>query len=457
MNIRFDELWNTLSQHLPVIEVGDEQDRIPNEVIQIPTGGLEIQVGSLEGLETYEYRKHLEGYVNVVCISRHFVYKKLYTIHLTDLTGNTYEVTTTSDHTCYCYDKTYYQFKLMSAKDLVKGLKMCVYCEYRGIEVYATIDEVIEHLNEDGMFVYDLEVDSHKHLFFANNVLIHNSQFMNIAPITRYICQQNGYSVNTKLSSLPKELQDTIIKNAYAVLDKINENVKNLVNRDCHTTHGDVIHYSLEYIASEGFYFQKKHYIVHKMIEDDFPCNKFKYSGISVKKAEIPNSMKSFLKDLYESTMVEDWNEHKYIKMVSEAYAKFVELSWDDISFFKKYRTEKKSVSITESEKGAGAYARALNIYNGVIEELGISGKYPSISIGDEFRYAYVVPTNKYGVDVIAYKGEMPLELKERFQIDYPKMFEKIFIKSLDNYIELMGYRRFDPSHIDIDPTFDLF
>ena len=54
MNIRFDELWNTLSQHLPVIEVGDEQDRIPNEVIQIPSGGLEIQVGSLEGLETYE-------------------------------------------------------------------------------------------------------------------------------------------------------------------------------------------------------------------------------------------------------------------------------------------------------------------------------------------------------------------------------------------------------------------
>ena len=455
--MKFDKLFEELSKYLP-IETTDSG----NELIRIPNGGIKVRVGN--------YGSDIEDdtYANVVCVSRHFVSKPIYEISIkSSFTGKDYILKTTADHTCMrISDKEdaegNFVFEQVSAKDLKKGDNLCI-CDietwfgHEECDTKVPITKISVDENKDGSWVYDLEVDSSKHVYFANGVLVHNSQFINLSPITKFVLGKDGKDQEIPFSKASEDEQKKVISDAYHIVDLANENVANLVNDTCHTSHGDVLHYSLEYIAAEGMYFKKKHYIVRKVLSDDIACNKFKYSGISVKKAEIPESMKDFLKKIYESTMTEEWSESKYRKEVENAYSQFIKLDWTDIAYYKKYRTLKQTISLTESEKGAGVHARAANFYNQLIEKLGIAGKYSKIGVGDEFRYAYILPTNEYGMDCIAFKDSFPEEFRKMFKPDYEKMFEKIFTKSLENYVNIMHYRTADPTKMEEDPDFVIF
>lgn len=453
--MRFEELFEKISKLLPI-----EITSTGNEIIRIPNGGIKIRVGN------YGSKDGSDTYANVICISRHFVTKPIYSISLhSEFTGKDYLLKTTADHTCMRINgenEDGFEIERITANSLSIGDNLCV-CDvetwfgHDECDTKVPITNIEIDKNENGMWVYDLEVDSEKHVYFANGVLVHNSQFINLSPITRNILSSDGKDLETPFSEVSEEEKKKVIDDAYHIVDMANDNVAKLVNRSCYTEHGDILHYSLEYIAAEGMYFKKKHYIVRKILSDDLPCNKFKYSGISVKKAEIPESMKDFLKRIYESTMTEEWSEAKYRKEVDHAYSEFIKLDWEDISYFKKYRTIKQTLSLTESEKGAGVHARAANFYNQLIERLGIAGKYSKIGVGDEFRYSYILPTNEYGMDCIAFKDSFPSEFRKLFKPDYEKMFDKIFTKSLENYVKMMHYRKADPTKLEEDPDFVIF
>lgn len=455
-SMRFDRLFDDFSKRLAV-----EETESGNQIIHIPSGVLKVRVGN------YGSDDVNDTYSNVVCLSRHFVSKPIYiiTVKSNCPTENVSIVKTTADHTCMKIvgdNDSGFTFEQVSAKDLKVGDFLCVnrpemwfgadQCDTK----YA-ISDISVNDNKNGTWVYDLEVESSKHVYFANDVLVHNSQFINLAPITQCVVANNGKSSDTPFAMADEDEQKKVVKEAYHILDLANENVANLINRTCHTKHGDILHYSLEYIAAEGMYFKKKHYIVRKVLSDDLPCDKFKYSGISVKKAEIPASMKDFLKKIYETTMKDVWSEGRYRKEVEAAYNSFIQLDWNDIAYYRKYVTPKRTLSLTESEKGAGVHARSANFYNQLIDKIGIGGKYPKIGIGDEFRYIYILPTNVYGMDCIAFKGDFPDEFRSMFKPDYDKMFEKIFTKSLENYVKIMHYRTADPTKREEDPEFEIF
>ena len=504
-NMRIDELYDKLADRFGVEEVVGADGGHPNMVVRPSIGYAKIRVGDYgSGVDDGFRRTMADTYSSIVAISKHFVTKPLYRITVANGEKRA-SVVTTNDHTCAVYNDLYREMmedlhvrhvtwtestfekyslgnlvSFKAAKDLNVGDKvpffkdpfndgengdkvfikayetMAVVNNY-GCDAAATVESVEEIDNSEGRFVYDIEVESGRHVYYANGILVHNSQFINLSPITRMKCREAGVDEGTRFSELPKDVRETVVKEAYHILDEVNANVERLIDGACHTSQGNVVHYSLEYIASEGFYFKPKHYIVHKVIEDDRPCDKFKYSGISVKKAEIPAEMKTFLKDIYEHTMTDDWHESDYVKRVEAAFNNYLSLDWNQLAYYRKYRTPKDSVSLTESVKGAGVHARAANIYNNLLKELGLGGKYPEISIGDEFRYSYVLPTNRYGVDVIGFKGSFPEEFRSIFTPDYITMFDKIFTKSLENYIRIMGYEKIDPSKRTEDPSFDIF
>lgn len=457
--MRFDLLFEEVSKELPV-----EVTETGNHVIRVPKGALRVRVGNYGS----DYNPE-DTFADVTVISKHFIKKPIYSIAVRKnaKSDETLTVNTTADHTCIRVaaeegDGGNFVFEQVSAKDLRVGDLLCVcnpeewfgetFCDTRMPIVDISVDE-----NADGQWVYDLEVDSPNHVYFANGILVHNSQFINLAPITQRILASDGKSVDMAFADASPEEQKKVMDEAYHIVDLANEHVADLVNKTCHTAHGDILHYSLEYIAAEGMYFKKKHYIVRKILSDNLPCDKFKYSGISVKKAEIPASMKDFLKRIYETTMKEIWSEARYRKEVENAFNRFIALDWGDIAYYRKYRTPKRAISLTESEKGAAVYARSANFYNQLIEKLGIAGKYPKIGIGDEFRYLYILPTNEYGMDCIAFKGDFPDEFRSLFKPDYETMFEKIFTKSLENYVAIMKYRKMDPTRREEAPEFSIF
>ena len=67
--MRFDSLFDELSKRLSV-----ETTDSGNQIIRIPDGGVRVRVGN------YGSDDDNDTYANVVCVSRHFVSKPIYTL-----------------------------------------------------------------------------------------------------------------------------------------------------------------------------------------------------------------------------------------------------------------------------------------------------------------------------------------------------------------------------------------
>jgi len=427
------------------IKIADLYDlclqKFPDNACKSESGNEYIKVSDISIL-TY-----FNQYVNIIAISRHYVTKDKYRITAShylddDKTLRTCFIDTTDDHTCIKIDVENIHRSVKASK-LKRGDGVPVH--YNGKDYYGFVEKV-ENLGPWNDYVYDLEVNNHSHMFYANDILVHNSQFINIEPLVNTYLEKYGKTgyINelnkTQLNEMIDEL-DTFIET------DVNVYIKNLVDSECYTSEGKNIHYSREYVAKHAMFFKKKHYIVHIIKKEDKNTDEFKYSGVSVKKAEIPSAIKHFLKTVYEDTCNYHWNNATYKKYIDEVFENFIKMDYDEISIFKKYSTEKAAVGFMESAKGAGAHARAVNIYNQLLDDLKIANKYEKINVGEIVRFCYVNDTNIYGVDIIGFKDVFPKEFNSYFSINYEKMFKTTCLKSLENYNSIMSFSNYNPNN----------
>jgi hypothetical protein len=237
----------------------------------------------------------------------------------------------------------------------------------------------------------------------------------------------------------------------------INNLAKKLVNENCFTTKGHHIQYEREVLASESIFFKKKHYLMHLIDVDGKQVDKFKYMGIAVKKGELPPSIKTFLRDIYENTCKKKWTYDDYRTYLNEVYEQFTKFTFDELSMWKGYGTEKQSTGFLQSEKRTGAQVRGIHYHNNLLEEMGILDKYDEIRVGAKIRFCYINKTNPFGIDVISFNdGQLPDEFAEIFTIDYLKMFNKLVMKPLESYVEALNFIPYSPSNQMITDIFDL-
>jgi len=241
------------------------------------------------------------------------------------------------------------------------------------------------------------------------------------------------------------------------VTGEVNDFAANLVNTECCTTEGHNIKYERELLASEAIFFKKKHYLMHLIDVEGKKADKFKYMGIAVKKGELPASIKTFLKEIYENTCRNGWGYDEYRDYLNEVYDKFLKFEFEDISEWKGYRTEKESTGFLQVEKGALAQVRGIHYYNQFIDDMKLKDKYAEIRLGDMIRFCYIHKSNTYGVDVISFIDEsFPDEFRDIFTIDYIRMFNKLVMKPLSGYVKAMGFMDYTPTNQMVDDVFDL-
>jgi hypothetical protein len=393
-------------------------------------------------------------YVNIVAISRHLVNKAKYRITVRCITDNSIHfIETTDDHTCIrIVDRYLFENVKASKLETFDYIPMNINNK-ECIGIILNIDK----LEQWDDYVYDLEVEDDLHCYYANNILVHNSQFINITPMAEDYAIRNNIQNIKDVASFSKEQLDGLVSELDDFINNdVNIYVKNLINSECHTTQGHNLRYAREYVAAQGMFFKKKHYITHIIKHDDKHVDKFKYSGVSCKKTEIPASMKSFLKNIFEFTCIKNWNESDYRNYIDSVFSEFLQTNYEDIALYKTYNTEKASIGFMESEKGAGVHARGVNIYNQLLDDLHIAEKYEKIKPGDQLRYCYINDTNPYGINVIAFKESIPVEFKQIFTINYDLMFEKIFLSSLKGYINVMKFNSYNPNNKSICNISDL-
>jgi len=416
---KIGNLWNELSKKYNVIYKGSY------EVIQC---------------QNIKIRTIHNTFKTLRCISRHFTTKnKIRIFH--DISNY---VDVTADHVCMILMRDML-IENVSAKYLKVGMSILVYDNATDKEIIKSIYN-IEILPPYNDYVYDVEVDDPDHAFYANNVLIHNSQFLNLEPFTKKYAEKFNIEPNllkftrTQFKELSKEIDDF-------VENKVNDFVKNLVNSECHTTKGHHIRYGREYIASEGMFFRKKHYLVHIIDDEGNKVDKFKYSGIAVKKTALPSEMKPLLKHIYEHTCIDRWTFTEYRSYLNEIFDKFKQYPFETIALNQSYNTEKQVTGYLTSEKGTQAAVRGAHYYNHMLKEFNLEHQYDQIMLGDVIHYAYIYNNNPYNIDVIAYKNKLPDIFKDVFKINYELMFEKLFVDTLKGYVEAMNFSKYQPAN----------
>ena len=92
----------------------------------------------------------------------------------------------------------------------------------------------------------------------------------------------------------------------------------------------------------------------------------------------------------------------------------------------------------------------AVGYYNELIKRLNLHKKYPLINLRDKIQILYVKPTNKFGIDSIGFMPhQWPDEFNDIFEIDYPKMMEKLLIQPLKGFIDALNIKslhKYNPS-----------
>jgi len=308
----------------------------------------------------------------------------------------------------------------------------------------------IEKIGQTDEYVYDLEMegdDEDSHTYYANGVWVHNSQFVSLEPIVKVLARQNGIDENTFFKDHTDEFKKEVIKIFDDLIyNEINPFVADLINTNCHTTQGHRLRYSHEYTTDLAYYQAKKCYLVHIIETEGKYVDKWKQSGIRIKKLGIPVKIKGCLKHIYYTTLQDEkFGERQYLDYLDTVYRDIYEMDFEEIAQFSNYKTEKQAVAFCQSVKGAGGVPRAVNNYNDIIKREKLDYLYPSIQVGDEIQWVYIDPANKYGIDVIAFKGRFPKELKSIFKVDAYKMFDKLINNTLERFNEILKYTRFRP------------
>ena len=418
--------------------------------------------------EDYEIKVLGNKYVKLIAVSRHKTLKHLVKIVVKsekevfniDLARTKSklrrydEVIVTTDHVCMVYNDDHF-FENVDAKNLKVGQYVLVYDESGDIELVGAIVSIVD-LGTTEEWVYDCEVDDKLHAFYANNILIHNSQFVNIACVTDDFKKKYGLDAN-----LFKWDDDSKLK-LWKWVDnfvetEVNPFVQNdLIGKTYCTEHPEVLRYSLEYIGACGIYERKKHYAVHKILsEGPEIVDKVKFSGIELKKASTPTTVKDILRDIYLGVLKENWDEHKFIDYVNLAYEKFKTLTISDIAMWKGYNTAREAVGFLDMETGATGISKACTYYNQMLDHLKIGKKYDTILLGQKVRFAYVIPSNEYGIECIAFHdGQWPIEFDSIFKVDYDVMFDKMVLSPLKGFLEATKFKKVDPRK---QVVFDLF
>ena len=285
-----------------------------------------------------------------------------------------------------------------------------------------------------------------------------DSQFLNISCIVDFF--SNRFKLPTKLRDWPDEWKLKLWEFTEKFVDKVlNPYVQKLTVDYCFSEHPEVLRYSLEYIGDVGIYEQRKRYAVHKVVsEGPELVDKLKYTGIELKRSNIPPAIKEFLQDIYEGALLKEWTNSDYEAYLTKAYTRFCEMSVGDIAFWKGWTSDKvEADGFLTTGKGMTIISKAAKFHNDLVEHLGIGKRYETLKPGNKLRLVYVNPANRYGIEVIGFNdGAWPAEFDQIFQVDYKKMFDKLVLEPLKSFRAAARFDDFSPTTATLDDIFDL-
>jgi DNA polymerase elongation subunit (family B) len=196
-----------------------------------------------------------------------------------------------------------------------------------------------------------------------------------------------------------------------------------------------------EKICDSALLHKKKHYILHVLDDEDFPCNKFVYKGIEVVKSTMSKDVKDLIKNVIEqSIIVKDLKKSN--ELFFKSYEKFCNFNEEQISTRKKINDYEKGInSYINGKYGKGTpdHVKAAINYNILLQNFKIDNKYVKINSGNKIKYFYTAK-NKFGYSNLGFVEQFPIEFKELIKPDYKKQFEKTVAPIIQRVYTIIGW-----------------
>jgi DNA polymerase elongation subunit (family B) len=203
-----------------------------------------------------------------------------------------------------------------------------------------------------------------------------------------------------------------------------------------------------ETICDKGIFTGKKYYVLHMLDDEGIPVDKFKYKGVSVVKTTMPKVLKPYVKKIME-TMILTQSLKETTDTFMEAYEIFKGLDVESIyknssvNNYEKYSSQCKEF---DTVKGMPAHVKAAYFHDLLLDKLDISQKYQKFKSGEKVKSVYLKLPNKYGINMIGFKGKYPEEFKDIFEIDYEKMFDKLLYSSIEEFYNSVNWKLRKPN-----------
>jgi hypothetical protein len=184
-------------------------------------------------------------------------------------------------------------------------------------------------LGEIDDYVYDISIDDQDPYFFANDILVHNtdSVYFSAWPIIRPDVEAGKLAWD----------KDICIKVYDNIADQLNESFPGFMERAFHCTRdmGAIIKGGRELVASTGIYITKKRYAVlcydkeGERLDVEGKPGKIKAMGLDLKRSDTPKFVQEFLSDLLLEVLTGAQRERVYT-MVKDFKIEFQKLpSWE--------------------------------------------------------------------------------------------------------------------------------
>ena len=295
-------------------------------------------------------------------------------------------------------------------------------------------------------FVYDVEVDEESHSFIANDILVHNSIYVQFDSAVDSIVGADF--TKDEALNICISIDRYRLSNYFDMCFEKYGKVFNTKNR---------LKFKLENLSETGIWLKKKNYAIRVAYEPNptyelEPQDK-RYliiKGLEPVKGSYPiwardklTELTSFIMDRGKRLDIEKDIIPRLTALKTEA----ISLHPDDLAFNFRIRVYNKYVASEarlELKKGISIFPRAAAIYNHILISTGLIEKYPKIREGDKIKFYYCNPeTNEGGHDVFAYSpGTYPDEIALLMDID--SQFFSLIIEPVNRLLTAMKMSSLD-------------
>lgn len=197
-----------------------------------------------------------------------------------------------------------------------------------------------------------------------------------------------------------------------------------------------------EVIADKGIWTAKKRYIlnVHNSEGVQYAEPKLKIMGLEVVKSSTPAPVRVKLKESISIIMNQD--NDALIEFIDKWREEFKSLPPEEVAFPRSVNNlDKYTSSISVYTKGTPIHVRGSLMYNKLLKDKDLDGKYQLIREGEKIKFIFLKKPNPIGENVLSFLNTFPKELDLNKYIDYDTQFEKAYLEPLRFILESIGWQ----------------